>query len=64
MNVTLDDIITKLGSSEIPAWAMGAAGILLLLFALRAKSRIKKTIFVILALISFTGAVWWHFHPH
>ncbi len=57
-----DDIIKKLTSGEIPTGAMGGAGILVLLIAMKGVKGFFKFIFVLLALALLAGAVWWHFH--
>ena len=60
--MNFDDILKKLTSGEIPAWALGVGGIILLLLAMKAAKGFLKTVFVLAALALLAGAVWWHFH--
>lgn len=59
---TLRDIIDKVTSGNIPAWAIGGAGIVLLLIVLKTAKGFMKVVFVVLALALLAGAVWWHIH--
>ena len=59
---TLRDFLDKIISGGIPAWALGGAGIVLLLIAMKAARGFLKFVFVVLALAALAGAVWWHFH--
>jgi hypothetical protein len=56
------DFVEKITSGDIPADALGAVGIVLLLVAVKAAKRSLKLIYVILGLAALAGAVWWHFH--
>jgi hypothetical protein len=58
----LREVIDKVASGGIPAWAMGGAGIVLLLLALKAAKGLMKVVFVVLALALLAGAVWWYIH--
>jgi len=59
---TLQDLIEKITSGGIPKWAMGGAGIVLLLIAMKTAKGFFKFVFVMLALALLAGAAWWHFH--
>ena len=59
---TLREIIDKVTSGDIPTGAMGGAGIVLLLLALKAAKGFLKIILIVLALAALAGAVWWHLH--
>lgn len=56
----LHDLINKLKADDIPTGALGVTGIILFLLALKAGKGFAKFVFVILALVAFVGAVWWH----
>ena len=58
----LDEIIKKVASGGIPAWAMVGAGIVLLLIAMKVAKGFLKFVCVVLALAALAGAVWWCFH--
>jgi hypothetical protein len=64
MNTTLNDLIDKLTSGDIPAGAMGGAGILLILLTLRTAKGVMRVILVLVAIALLGGAVWWHFSRH
>jgi len=59
---TLRDFLDKITSGGIPTWALGGAGIVLLLIAMKVAKSFSKFVFVVLALAALAGAVWWHFH--
>jgi hypothetical protein len=59
---SLHDLIDKLTSGDIPTGTMGAIGIILFLFAVKAGKGFIKLVFVVLALAAFAGAVCWHLH--
>jgi hypothetical protein len=59
---TLREFIDKVTSGDIPTGAMGGAGIVLLLLALKAAKGFLKMILVVFALAALAGAVWWHLH--
>lgn len=58
----LREVIDKVTSGDIPTGAMGGAGIVLFLLALKAAKGFLKFVFVVLALAALAGAVWWHLH--
>lgn len=58
----LHDLLDKVTSGDIPTGAMGGAGILMLLLALKVAKGFGKNILIVLALAAFAGAVWWHLH--
>jgi hypothetical protein len=58
----LREIIDKVTSGDIPTGAMGGAGIVMLLLALKVGKGFLKTILVVFALAALAGAAWWHFH--
>jgi hypothetical protein len=58
----LREVIDKVASGDAPAWALGGAGIILFLLALKAAKGFLKFVFVVLALAALAGAAWWHFH--
>jgi len=62
--MNLEDIIKKLTSGDIPAWAMGGAGIVLLLIVMKASKGFMKVILLLLALALLAGAVGWYLHKH
>ncbi len=53
-------IVNKLRSTEAPAWAMVAAGILAFVIALKLAKGIFKFIFILAALALLVGAFFWH----
>ena len=65
MNTTLKDLIDKVTSGDIPAAAMAAAGIGLLLLTLKLTRGFNRMILVWVAVALLAGAAWWHFsHKH
>jgi len=59
---TLHNLIEKITSGDYPAGAFGGAGIVLFLFAVKAKKNFFKFLWTTIALAAFAGAVWWHLH--
>jgi uncharacterized membrane protein len=59
---TLREMIDKVTSGDIPTGAMGGAGIVMLLLALKMAKGFLKMVLVVLALAAFAAAVWWHLH--
>ena len=60
----LRDLIDKATSAGIPAWAMGAAVIVLPLVAMKVARGFLKFVFFVLTLAALAGAGWWYFHRH
>ena len=60
----LHDFLDKATSSHIPTGVLVGVGIVLLLLAMKVVKGLMKFVFVVLALATVAGAVWWHFHKH
>lgn len=60
--MSLDEIIKRVTSGELPTGAMGGGGIIVLLIALKTAKGFLKIVFILAALALFAGAAWWHFH--
>jgi len=62
MMKSLRDLADQLTSGDIPTGTMGAIGIILFLFAVKAGKGFAKFVYVVFALAAFAGAVCWHLH--
>jgi len=64
MNTTLNDLLKKLTSGEIPTGLMAAGGIILLLLTLKMAKGSLRVVVVLAGIALLAGAAWWHFHKH
>ena len=59
---TLGNIIDRISSGGLPAWALAGAGIVLFLLAVKMAKGLTRFLLVVLALAALAGAVWWLIH--
>jgi hypothetical protein len=58
--MTLHEIIQKARASDIPTGGLGAGGLIFLILVFRRGKGIVRFFFLIIALLLFGAAVWWH----
>jgi len=58
----LREFLEMLTEGELPAGAMLAIAIVLLLTAVKVTKGFMKFVLVVLALIALAGAVWWYYY--
>ena len=60
--MSLKEIIEKATSGEIPTGTLGGGGIIALIVAVMVAKRSLKFVLVLVGLVLFAGAVWFHYH--
>jgi hypothetical protein len=59
---TLNDLMEKFTSGDLPAGTLLGVAVVLLLIAVKVTKGFGKAVLVVLALAALAGAAWWYFH--